>query len=120
MKNIFFALILTFFSCVSLGRGNNTVAFEGSVVSGGSADVYEGTAQGYRGQIQVQVRVSGGSITEIVIVDSEEDRFVGGAAMEELLDMVIQYNTTDIDAITGATESSRGFLKAVENAIMGL
>jgi len=114
MKNIIFALILTFFSCVSLGRGSNAVASEGSV------DVYEGTAQGYRGPIQVQVRVSGGSITEIVIVDSEEDRFVGGAAMEELLDMVIQYNTTDIDAVTGATESSRGFLKAVENAIMGL
>ena len=108
MKNIIFALGLTVFSCVSLG-GRNDVSV-----------IYEGTAQGYRGPIQVQVRVSGGSITEIVIVDSEEDRFVGEAAMEELLDLVIQYNTTDIDAITGATESSRGFLKAVENAIMGL
>jgi uncharacterized protein with FMN-binding domain len=114
MKYILFALSLTFFCCVSLGGRNDAAD------SGGIVDVYEGTAQGYRGPIQVQVRVSGGSITEIVIVDSEEDRFVGGAAMEELLDMVIQYNTTDIDAVTGATESSRGFLKAVENAIMGL
>ena len=107
MKYILFALSLTFFCCVSIDSRNN------------ASEVYEGTAQGYRGPIQVQVRVSGGSITEIVVVDSEEDRFVGGAAMEELLDMVIQYNTTDIDAVTGATESSRGFLKAVENAIMG-
>ncbi|MDR2943059.1 MAG: FMN-binding protein [Treponema sp.] len=94
-----------------------------AVISGvrdNSTDVYEGTAQGYRGTIRVQVRVTEGCITDIVIVDSEEDIFVGGAAMEELIDMVILYNTTDIDAISGATESSRGFLEAVENAIMNL
>jgi fumarate reductase flavoprotein subunit len=103
---------------MSLGGRNNADSGE-IVVSGENVDVYEGTAQGYRGPIQVQVRVNGGSITEI-IVDSEEDYFVGGTAIEELIDMVIQYNTTDIDAVTGATESSRGFLKAVENAIMNL
>jgi len=120
MKIIFFALSLMVFSCVSLGSRNNAAVHGENAASEGSEMSYEGTAQGYRGPIQVQVRVSGGSITEIVIVDSEEDNFVGGAAIEELIDMVIQYNTTDIDAVTGATESSRGFLKAVENAIMGL
>jgi len=109
MKYILFLLGLTIFSCASLG-GNK----------GDAVEVYEGIAQGYRGPIRVQVRVSGGSITEVVILDSEEDVFVGGAAIEELMDMVILYNTTDIDAVSGATESSRGFLKAVENAIMNL
>ena len=109
MKYILFMLSLTVFGCMSLSGGRDNVA-----------DVYEGTGQGYRGLIRVQVRLNEGSITEIVIVDSEEDNFVGGAAMEELIDMVILYNTTDIDAISGATESSRGFLKAVENAIMNL
>jgi uncharacterized protein with FMN-binding domain len=80
--------------------------------------LYEGTGQGYRGPIVVQIRLSAGSIAEIEIVESMEDRFVGGEAMEELLDMVIEYNTTDIDAISGATESSKGFLEAVERAIM--
>jgi uncharacterized protein with FMN-binding domain len=119
MKNILFALSLTVFSCVSLGGRSNIVS-KGNADSEGNVAFLEGTAQGYRGPIQVQVRVNGGSITEIIIVDSEEDNLVGGAAIEELIDMVIQYNTTDIDAVTGATESSRGFLKAVENAIMNL
>jgi urocanate reductase len=95
-------------SCVALG---------GSRVASG--EIYEGTGQGYRGPIRVLVRLSGGSITEIVVADSVEDRFVGGAAIEELIDMVIEYNTSDVDAVSGATESSRGFLEAVENAIMG-
>jgi uncharacterized protein with FMN-binding domain len=107
---LFFAVIVIVISgCVALGGIRSEAGY-----------VYEGTAQGYRGRIRLQVRISGGSITEVVIVDSEEDVFVGGAAIEELIDMVILYNTTDIDAVSGATESSRGFLEAVENAIMNL
>ena len=94
-------------------------AAAGRAVSGTlDGEVCEGTGRGYRGPITVQVRLSGGSIREIVVVDSEEDRFVGAAAIEELIDTVVMYNTTDVDAVSGATESSRGFLEAVENAIM--
>jgi len=79
--------------------------------------VYKGSAPGYRGPIYVQVRLSGGSISEIT-VDSDEDRLVGGAAMEELIDIVTELNSTDVDAISGATMTSKGFLEAVRNAIM--
>ena len=117
MKYILFAVMIQVFvsgcAILAVQRG-----LADSMTAGN--DVYEGTGQGYRGPIVVQVRLDGGSITEIVIVDSVEDRFVGGAAMEELIDTVIEYNTTDIDAISGATESSRGFLEAVENAILNL
>jgi len=82
-------------------------------------EVYEGSGAGYRGLIHVQVRISAGSIVEINIIDSVEDRFVGGIAMEELADMVIEYNSVDLDAISGATATSKGFLDAVNNAIMG-
>lgn len=79
--------------------------------------VYEGTGQGYRGIIRVRLSVEAGTISEITVTDSAEDRAVGGAAIEELLDMVLLYNTADLDAISGATETSRGFLSAVENAL---
>jgi len=79
--------------------------------------VYKGSASGYRGLIFVQVRLSGGSISEIT-VDSDEDRFVGGVAMEELIEIVTGLNSTDVDAISGATMTSKGFLEAVRNAIM--
>jgi len=52
------------------------------------------------------------------VVESYEDRNVGEAAIEELTDLVLMYNTTELDAISGATESSRGFLEAVGHAIM--
>jgi len=68
--------------------------------------------------VTVQVWMDGADIIEIVIIDSEDDRFVGGAAIEELIDLVVMYNSTDIDAVSGATESSKGFLEAVERAII--
>jgi uncharacterized protein with FMN-binding domain len=80
--------------------------------------VYEGAAMGYRGMIHVRVGFENGTITDITVLESDEDRAVGGAAIEELTDLVLLYNTTEIDAISGATETSRGFLAAIENAIM--
>jgi urocanate reductase len=87
--------------------------------NGGSEDeeILEGTGMGYRGPIHVRLRMNSGSITEID-VDSIEDRFVGGAAIEELIDLIIEYNSVHVGAVSGATETSRGFLSAVENAII--
>ncbi|MDR0487070.1 MAG: FMN-binding protein [Treponema sp.] len=111
MKYVLVTAFFVFVSgCIALGGSYET----------GTGRVYEGEGQGYRGPIRVLVHIDGGRITEIEIVDSTEDIFVGGQAIEELLDMVTAYNTTDLDAISGATESSKGFLEAVENAIMDL
>jgi len=101
------ALFVVVSGCVGLQRGFS-----------GDGEVFEGTAQGYRGPVTVQVTLNDGFITEISIIESAEDRQVGAAAMEELLDLVIFYNSTDIDVISGATESSRGFFEAVQNAIL--
>ncbi|MCL2758762.1 MAG: FMN-binding protein [Treponema sp.] len=112
MKNyLFFLLLMVVFlsGCAVLAARHSSFNWD---------EFYEGTGQGYRGPVTVQVYLENGSITEIIIVDSAEDRLVGGAAMEELVDLVITYNSTDIDAISGATESSRGFLEAVQNAIL--
>jgi urocanate reductase len=108
---MFFAVAVAGCAVFGGGREQKEAQSEGGAV-------YEGTAQGYRGPISLQVRLSGGSITEIIIIESEEDFSVGEAAMEELIDLVILCNSTDVDAVSGATESSRGFLQAVDNAIM--
>jgi len=111
MKRLFaFFLVIVICSCAAFTVRRGLDDEDGEIL--------DGVGQGFRGPISVQVRVNEGSITGIEIVDSMEDRFVGGSAMEELLDLVIMYNSTDIDAVSGATESSEGFLEAVQNAIL--
>ena len=79
---------------------------------------YEGSAPAYRGIIRVRVGVAQGAITEITVLESREDKAVGAAAIEELTDLVLLYNTTELDAVSGATETSKAFLAAIENAML--
>ena len=78
---------------------------------------YEGKGQGYRGQIVVRLQLSSAGIEDIVIVSHREGTHTGLSAMETLLELVLEHGSTDLDVITGASFSSRGFLEAVENAL---
>jgi len=78
---------------------------------------YLGNGNGYRGMIQVRVQTSSAGIEDVAIVSHQESNFPGLAAMEELLEQVLETGGTDLDAISGATYSSRGFLWAVEDAL---
>ena len=107
-------LVFSFIACLlaagCLGSGSIRTA-------GYAPGVYEGTSEGYRGPIQVQVLLSPAGIEDIVIISHEEGPYTGALAMEELLDLVLLEGTTDLDAISGASYSSRGFLEAVEDAL---
>ena len=79
--------------------------------------VYEGSGRGYRGPVHVRVQISPAGIEDITISGHRDSAFPGGAAMEELLEAVLETGSTDLDAVSGATFSSRGFLEAVEDAL---
>jgi fumarate reductase flavoprotein subunit len=79
--------------------------------------IYEGTGQGYRGPIHVEVELSSTGIEDITITGHSEGAYPGGAAMEELLEAVLETGATELDAVSGATFSSAGFLEAVEDAL---
>jgi fumarate reductase flavoprotein subunit len=79
--------------------------------------IYEGTARGFRGPVRAAVQVDENGIAGIEL-SHEEDEETGGAAMEELLELILEGNSTeDLDAVTGATESSLAFLAAVDDAL---
>jgi fumarate reductase flavoprotein subunit len=107
---------LSFGGCTSLSAAH---AANDEELSTASVEV-EGAAMGYRGMIHVRVSMDKGTITDITVIESDEDWAVGGAAIEELTDLVLMENSTEIDAVSGATETSKGFLEAIENAIMNL
>jgi uncharacterized protein with FMN-binding domain len=112
-----FCAVVLFSACAAVPLFRTQDGVPQDALFSGSA-VCEGSAQGLRGPISVRVRIEDGVIAEIEILESSEDPFVGGAAMEEILEQVLLYNNTDLDAVSGATESSKGFLAAVENAIL--
>jgi uncharacterized protein with FMN-binding domain len=65
----------------------------------------------------VRIRVDERRILEIEVLDHGEDPFTGAPALESLAETALEENSADLDAVSGATLSSRGFLEAVEDAL---
>ena len=77
---------------------------------------YEGRGIGFRGDVKVQVDVSGGKISNINIVDNVDDAPYFDKA-KSLIGTIISKQTPNVDSISGATYSSNGIKSAVRDAL---
>lgn len=90
-----------------------------TVFAGGAmaaAVTAEGTGVGKHGDVTVAVTFDGGKITDIKVVKEQENKVLARGVYTDLKDQVIATNSTDLDVISGATFSSKGFLDAVKDA----
>ena len=72
---------------------------------------------GMGGEIVVKVAMDGGAIAGIEVLKQAETPDIGGKALESLPDAVVEAQSTDIDAVSGATVTSTAFCEAVDQAI---
>lgn len=77
----------------------------------------EGSARGYHGDIKVSVNIDKGEIIGVNVIEEDENPVLSKAAYEQLTELVVATNSTELDAVTGATFSSNGFLRAINDAI---
>ncbi|MCE5284582.1 MAG: FMN-binding protein [Pelosinus sp.] len=80
--------------------------------------VYTGTATGYRSGLVVQVTVSHGAITNIIIVShNERGSEHYGLAMKQVPAEIVKKQSTNVDGVSGATKTSNGIKNAVNDAL---
>ena len=65
---------------------------------------------------KVEVTVEDGKIVSINILEHRHER---GKAAEKVIEKIIEEQKIDVDAVSGATNSSTVIKKAVENALKG-
>ncbi len=80
-------------------------------------DIYTGVGEGYQDDIEVEVTVEDGELVGIQVISHNESPDIAEPAFEELEDRIIAQQDIDVDLVTGATFSSEGYIKAVENAL---
>ena len=79
---------------------------------------YEGTAEGFAGDVKATVTVDEKAITEIVLTGAEETPAIGGAAMASMQEAYVgKAAAEDVDAVAGATFTSKGVQQAVAKAL---
>lgn len=81
---------------------------------------YTGSANGYGGKATVTVTIKNKKIVKIHIdsAPGETTSFFNRA--KTLTDLMIRQQSTDVDAVSGATYSSKGIIGAVKNALYGI
>ena len=80
------------------------------------------SAQGMNGEVKVKVTVVDNKITEVKVDGSKETEGIGSKAVEALPKQMVENNSINVDAITGATVTSNAIKTAAADAIkqMGL
>ena len=76
----------------------------------------KGQAEGHKGEVIATVNFDGDNIKSIETVHNETEG-LGDQAIEKLTKEMVDNNTVKVDAISGATNSSIAFIKAVNDAI---
>lgn len=79
--------------------------------------IYEGECDAGYIYARVKVEISGGRIVSLQLLEHRNER---GASAESVIDVVQAEQKIDVDAVSGATNSSKVIKKAIENAVSGV
>ena len=83
-----------------------------------SDGVWEGEGMGLNGAVRVKVIVEEGIVTDIKILEHEDDEPYFSDASQAIIPAIIENQSVDVDVISGATFSSEGIIDAVKDALM--
>jgi len=114
MKKIISIILLTslvlFASCSKPGNTSINLPDFKRIADG----TYRGNSSSGPVRVTLDVTVKGGNITSIEIIDSFHGR---GRDADGLIPRIIQAQSVNVDAISGATRTSTTILNAVKNAL---
>lgn len=77
---------------------------------------YSATAMGRNGEVTVTVTFTNSAITDIEVAHGETPT-IGGTAMEQMTASILENQSLDVDAVSGATISSDAFMEALEDCV---
>lgn len=106
------------------GSVSSTTVISSEIVSSygdalGIADgVYTGIGTGFRGEMTVEVNVKNQQITEIKVIETNDDAKWLDRAYSTTASNIIKNQTADVDTVSGATYSSMGIKEGVANALI--
>jgi fumarate reductase flavoprotein subunit len=82
------------------------------------AGAYSIEAQGHNGPVKVEVTFSPTAITGVKIVSSNDTPGVSDAAVEQMPGRILAAQSSEVDSVSGATDTSAAIKDAVEQAIV--
>ena len=88
----------------------------GGGAAGGVSGTATASAMGKGGDVEVTVTVEDGAITDVAIVGDNETPTIGGLAIEEMPQQIIDAQSFDVEGVAGATLTSDAIRTAGQEA----
>ena len=80
---------------------------------------YTGEAAGMSPGLKVSVVVADGKISSVDVTEHAETEGYSEPALEQIPGAIVEKNSTDVDAVSGATLTSNAIKEAVDQALEG-
>ena len=90
---------------------------EAACAEGFAPGTYTGSAMGFGGPIELQVEVSAEEIVSVHVGANNETLGIGSRAVESLPAAMVEQQTADVEAVSGATVTSKALVFAANYAL---
>lgn len=104
------------FVCTLLCAGMLTSAACAETIADGT---YQGSGDGMGGSVAVSVEVKDGKILSVVVGEHNETAGISDPALEQIPAAIVEAQSTDVEAVAGATVTSEAIKAAVQAALNG-
>ena len=89
----------------------------GTALCEGVSGTFEGEAQGFHAPVKVQVTLENGKITDVAVLEHQESEGVSDFSIAETPKRILEAQSWNVDAVSGATFSSNAVKYAAKAAI---
>ena len=113
------AMFLCLILCLGVGSFSAWAEETEESVSPWTDGTYQGTGDGYGGDVVVSVTIQNGAIAGIDVLSHEGETFwvVYETELNDMVAAIQAAGSTDVDTVSGATKSSNGIRQAVDMAL---
>lgn len=75
------------------------------------------TVKGFYGDFDASIKIENDKITDVTVGENSETASVGQKAIEIMKKEIVEFNTVNVDIVTGATVTSSAFKNALQTAL---
>lgn len=116
-RNILTAIVLLLAIVLGACQSNAPNQPVGSTTDTIITGDFTGTAKGFGGEVKVTLSINDDKIIDAKVEGEKETPDIGGKALEVMAKDIVDRNTIEVDAFTGATMTSNGVLEAAAMAL---
>lgn len=116
-----FILSIFFVACSDKDKPENSESIETGVSESANNTLkdgtYKSTAPGYGGELEVEIKIEDGKLTELDVLNHQETSPVFTRALPVAKDRIIEAQSPEVDSVSGATFTSFAIKKATGVAL---